>query len=61
MENTTMTNQLFEESSKTWYLYAHRDARTSDDITFVRALYERRIKELEWRIATLEQEAAAND
>jgi hypothetical protein len=55
-----MTPELFRESSKTWYLYAHYDARRSDDIALVKALYEQRIKELEWRIATLEEEAAAN-
>ena len=53
-----MTQQLFEESSRTWYLYAHYDASTTDDFKFARALYERRIKELEWRIAKLEEEAA---
>ena len=55
-----MTPELFYESSKTWYLYAHYDARRSDDIKLVKALYEQRIKELEWRIAILEEEAANN-
>ena len=50
-----MTPELFRESSKTWYLYAHYDARKSDDIKLVKALYEQRLKELEWYISTLEE------
>lgn len=42
-----MTEKQFEENSRTWYLGAHLEARSNDDVAFVRELYEQRIKDLE--------------
>lgn len=48
-----MTKEQFEENSRTWHLGAHWDALRSDDIHFVKELYEQRLNELEWYITTI--------
>ena len=44
----------FQENSRTWYLIAHREAATTEDLSLARALYEQRIKELEERLKEVE-------
>lgn len=55
-----MTRNEYRELSANWYLGAHREAMTTEDIAEARELYESRIQAMQQYIELLEQEGGAN-
>lgn len=56
-----MTRNEYRELSASWYLGAHREAMTTEDIAEARELYESRIQAMQQYIELLEaQEGGAN-